>query len=87
MDEEPLKGTRPWQDWELLVLRLIRQLPRDNPVRQAAERFLFDHGSGPSSVLRTDAEPAASGSPFVREKCGGQKAHFRFKGYHCLRCD
>lgn len=80
---EPLKGERPWQHWELLVLRLVRQLPRDNPARLHAEQFLFDHGSGPGMALRGAGVPPAD----VCEKCGGGKHHYRLKGYRCPRCD
>lgn len=78
---------RPWQHWELVVLRLMRQLPRDNPARRHAEQFIFDHGSGPEMALRVEENPLALLSPFVCEKCGGNKAHHRLKGYRCATCD
>jgi hypothetical protein len=42
------------RQWELMMLGLVRQLPRDNPVRRKAEQFLHDHGDGPLASLRDD---------------------------------
>lgn len=86
---EPLKGERPWREWELLVLRLLRRLPRDDPHRKHAEQFLFDHGSGQGMALRGPAEEVLLDSlpAHVCETCGGTKTHFRLKGYRCPRCD
>lgn len=88
MDHEgPIRGERPWRDWELLVLRLMRQLPRDNIARLQAEQFIFDHGSGPEMALRGPDSSLGSPLPFVCEKCGGNKHHTRLKGYRCSKCD
>jgi hypothetical protein len=42
------------QQWELMTLRLLRRLPRDDPHRKQAERFLLVHGDGPLAALRDD---------------------------------
>jgi hypothetical protein len=42
------------QQWELMLLRLVRRLPRDDPHRKRAEEFLHVHGTGPLGALRAD---------------------------------
>lgn len=80
-------GERPWQHWELLVLRLMRQLPRDNPARRHAEEFIFNHGSGPEMALRGPGDHRGELPTHVCDKCGGTKYHCRLKGYRCATCD
>lgn len=46
----------PLVKWEMMMLRLIRQLPRDNPQRKHAEQFLYVHGAGPLGALREGIE-------------------------------
>lgn len=78
---------RHWKDWELVCLRLLRQLPRDNPVRRHAEDFVANHGSGIEGVLRKENDPELA-LPFnVCPKCGREMSHFRLKGYRCASCD
>lgn len=48
--------------WELVMIRLIRQLPRDNPQRKHAEQFLHIHGTGPLGALRFDIATTQEGN-------------------------
>ena len=78
----------------LMCLRLIRQLPRDNPVRKEAEVLVVECGlCDLGHILRNDEHEAnlrAITDPEAYRrclKCGGEMAHYRLKGYKCLRCD
>ena len=78
----------------LMCLRLIRQLPRDNPVRKDAEVLVVECGlCDLGHILRNDEHEAnlrAITSPEAWKlcpKCGGAMAHYRLKGYQCPRCD
>lgn len=86
-DTEPLKGEASRQHWELMLLRLIRQLPRGNPHRELAEQFMFDHGTPNMDLRRVNEILADTLTANVCGTCGGSKMHTRLKGYRCPTCD
>jgi hypothetical protein len=68
----------------LMMLRLIRQLPKDNPVRKAACDLLVGTGFvGPDGAYRFDDIDVPDGRRCP--KCGSPVAHYRTHGYRCLR--
>lgn len=74
----------------LMCLRLIRQLPRDNPVRRDAESLVLELGlCDLDHVLRNDKlETALRGidDSFRRcPACDGQMHHERLRGWVCGR--
>jgi hypothetical protein len=72
------------RSYGLTCLRLIRQLDRDNPVRQEACDLLYRTGFiGPASPLRIDEEDEPSGRRCP--KCGSAMGHYRLHGYRCFR--
>ena len=65
----------------LTILRLIRQLPRDNLVRKDAEELLVRTKFHSLDSILREEEPAGKRCP----KCDGQMHHTRLYGYRCTR--